>query len=566
MPSRPLATKDNAVGRLNAGISGATLTIPLQAGQGSLFPTTKNGSASSLGSGVLLNSTGILALGVAAGDIIENVTDGSYAVVRSVSTDAAVTSPLRGGSDNTWQNSDVWAVGRFVATLIQYDTDGVTILKREKVLIKSRATDTLTVETGGRGYDGTTGVSFDASDYLYVLWTDMAHQGLKTILADALVDIGVSIKATFAEIYAVDSVGTDSYAVTLTPAPTAYTDGMPVLFKPGTANTGAATLNVNGLGAKSIRKNYNTALATGDIVAQQRCLVVYDAANDWFQLISWPGVGSATQTEVQTGSLVYSATATGNDAYVATLSPVPAALVNGMTLSIKLDVGNTGPATLNVNSLGAKALVMGVSTPLVTGDLLANQIITVVYNSTGDVFQVKDVSAILNAGQTQDATNLHHHTNLIASVINLVQTANTTEQTVLTATLPSGILSTKHGIRVRLSLLHTAAANGDDVAIRFKLGGTTVYTLTPSAGSIGIVDSLRNFEFLIINNASASAQKYAGTGETYQGATAAVVNDVGTAAVNTAGAVAMLVSTQTADNGTNAVTIHSCTFEYLYTV
>jgi hypothetical protein len=184
MPARPLATKDNAVGRLNAGISAGTLTIPLQAGQGALFPTPKNGSATSGGTGILLNSTGIAAKGVAIGDIIENVTDGSYCVVRSVAADSIGTTPLVGGTDNTWQNSDVWAIDRFVATLIQYDTDGTTVLKREKALIKSISTDTLTVETGGRGYDSSTAQSFDADDYLYLLWTSVGHNGLKKMLAD----------------------------------------------------------------------------------------------------------------------------------------------------------------------------------------------------------------------------------------------------------------------------------------------------------------------------------------------------------------------------------------------
>lgn len=85
-------------------------------------------------------------------------------------------------------------------------------------------------------------------------------------------------------VYAVDSVGTDSYAITLTPAPGSYTDGMTVTFKAGTANTGACTLNVNGLGAKSIKKGVSGDLSTGDILASQIVTVVYDGTN--FQLVS----------------------------------------------------------------------------------------------------------------------------------------------------------------------------------------------------------------------------------------------------------------------------------------
>ncbi len=103
-----------------------------------------------------------------------------------------------------------------------------------------------------------------------------------------------------------------------------------------------------------------------------------------------------TQTGLQKNAESYAATATGNDTYVITLSPVPTSLVNGMHLKFKADVANTGAATLNVNSLGAVSLVTGISTALATGDIVANQVVEVVYNSTWPVFQVLNpASAVL---------------------------------------------------------------------------------------------------------------------------------------------------------------------------
>jgi len=97
-------------------------------------------------------------------------------------------------------------------------------------------------------------------------------------------------------IYAADSVGTDAYAITLAPAPAAYAAGQAFNFKAGTANTGAATLNVNGLGAKTILKQNDTALATGDIEAGQIVTVVYDGTNFQMlsQLASTPAGGGGT--------------------------------------------------------------------------------------------------------------------------------------------------------------------------------------------------------------------------------------------------------------------------------
>jgi hypothetical protein len=85
-------------------------------------------------------------------------------------------------------------------------------------------------------------------------------------------------------IYAADAGSTDAYAITLSPVPSSYTDGMVIHFKANTINTGAATLNVNSLGAKAIKKNYNYDLADGDIKAGQRVSVIYDGTN--FQMIS----------------------------------------------------------------------------------------------------------------------------------------------------------------------------------------------------------------------------------------------------------------------------------------
>lgn len=93
-----------------------------------------------------------------------------------------------------------------------------------------------------------------------------------------------NLNSTLVYDYAADSVGTDSYAITLTPAPTAYVTGQRFTFKAGTANTGACTLNVNSLGAKTIKKQYNLDLSTGDILANQIVEVVYDGTN--MQLVS----------------------------------------------------------------------------------------------------------------------------------------------------------------------------------------------------------------------------------------------------------------------------------------
>lgn len=106
--------------------------------------------------------------------------------------------------------------------------------------------------------------------------------------------------------------------------------------------------------------------------------------------------------KVQDGSIVYAADSVGTDAYAVTLSPVPAAYVNGMVINFKAGTANTGAATLNANGLGAVTIKKNNDQDLSTNDIEANQIVSVVYNSTGPKFQMQ--SQLANAGITTDGT------------------------------------------------------------------------------------------------------------------------------------------------------------------
>ena len=54
-----------------------------------------------------------------------------------------------------------------------------------------------------------------------------------------------------------------------------------------------------------------------------------------------------------------SATASGTDTYTATLTTPPSAYVLGQVVDILFTNANTGAATINLNSLGAKSIVKG---------------------------------------------------------------------------------------------------------------------------------------------------------------------------------------------------------------
>ncbi len=100
--------------------------------------------------------------------------------------------------------------------------------------------------------------------------------------------------------YASSSIGTDAYAIAITPAITAYTAGMKFRFKADVANTGACTLAVSGLSALAIKKNNDQDLVTGDIEAGQIVEVVYDGTD--FQMQSQVATSVVTDVQVFTSS------------------------------------------------------------------------------------------------------------------------------------------------------------------------------------------------------------------------------------------------------------------------
>lgn len=83
--------------------------------------------------------------------------------------------------------------------------------------------------------------------------------------------------------YLTGVAGTDTITASLsTPTLTAYATANTFRFIAANTNTGAATININALGAKAITKNGTTALAAGDLVANAAYQIFYDGTR--FQL------------------------------------------------------------------------------------------------------------------------------------------------------------------------------------------------------------------------------------------------------------------------------------------
>ena len=101
--------------------------------------------------------------------------------------------------------------------------------------------------------------------------------------------------------YGITTGSANTYTLTLSPAPSAYTDGMGVVIKINVANTGAATINVNGLGAKAIVDGKGNALTSGKLRLSGTYSLKYNTTSGNFILQGSDSSGNATPADILAG-------------------------------------------------------------------------------------------------------------------------------------------------------------------------------------------------------------------------------------------------------------------------
>jgi hypothetical protein len=184
------------------------------------------------------------------------------------------------------------------------------------------------------------------------------------------------VQSTAAKLITV--TGTDTITGTMSPVLTAYAAGQLFYFISNGTNTGAMTINIDGLGAKAITRDGSTALIAGDVVSGEIVVICYDGTR--FQMIN--AANSFGNTTIN-GTL----TVTGDTALQANVSVTSALTVNGT-------FGVTGAATL-----GSTLSVAGKSDLPTVSTASMNAAVAVV--TTGTVTNLTSTSASIasmNAG------------------------------------------------------------------------------------------------------------------------------------------------------------------------
>lgn len=209
--------------------------------------------------------------------------------------------------------------------------------------------DTLTVQ---RGKEGTTAQSWLANDLVGNFWTAgsmaaMAQQGqLQSNLANQAPDVG-SVNALVAS---------------LTPAPASFAGVAGALLTITgivASNTGAVTLNLNGLGAQSVINPNDTALSPGQLTTGSIAVVVWSVSQSAFVLVSTSTASSPAVPYINTSAGAYAV-------------PIPAGMTRGKATIVGPGGGGGGcDGTHNTGGGGAGGICIKYFHGLVPGQTIA---------------------------------------------------------------------------------------------------------------------------------------------------------------------------------------------------
>jgi hypothetical protein len=197
--------------------------------------------------------------------------------------------------------------------------------------------------------------------------------------------------------YAIDQNTTANiYDVEYDPAITSLTDGMVLWFKPGASNTGASTLDVDGLGAKDIAFTNNVPLSANMIVIDTVAQVVYSSDSDKWLLqnpVFYP-------SSMVTDNLLV---ASGNN--IVTDSGIPKAEVYRTTQNLIPDgdaTRNLGSTSLVFNNTYTQQLYIGQT--ITASDITFNATDSKIESSTTNLAIIPLYSRLRVFGTSNDGT------------------------------------------------------------------------------------------------------------------------------------------------------------------
>jgi len=256
----------------------------------------------------------------------------------------------------------------------------------------------------------------------------------------------------------------DALTITLTPAITAYVTGQVFQFVASAANaTTTPTINVNSLGAKSIKRQNGATIQPGDIPSGALVQAAYNGTD--FLLTS------VTAVQAASGGVLWGGTAGGTaDALTLTLTPAIASYTTGQVFQFVASATNaTTTPTININSAGVKTIKRQSGAAMQSGDIASGALVQIAYNGTDFLLTSITAAQAVNIG--------------------IIPYVARTSNTLLTASDRGYLIDVTSGTFTQTFAACTALGSGWSIYLRNS--GTGDITLDPNGAET--IDGLATF-------------------------------------------------------------------------
>jgi len=288
-----------------------------------------------------------------------------------------------------------------------------------------------------------------------------------TLASDAA-NLG-QVQSTAAKLITIS--GADTITGTMSPTLTAYAAGQLFYFVAAGANTGAVTLNVDGLGSRAVTRDGSSALAAGDINSGEMVVVIYDGTR--FQMINAANsfgnttingtltvTGKSNLAEVSTPSINASVAAvttlTAAGASV-TSANIGTAVVTTLTATgASVTSANVGTAVVtNLTATGASVASVNAGVALLTTATVTN------LTATGASIASANIGALTLAGISVASANFG-----VAVVTDLrVTGASVTSENVGTAVITTATVTNLTATGASVASANAGVANVTDLRV-----------------------------------------------------------------------------------------------------
>lgn len=200
----------------------------------------------------------------------------------------------------------------------------------------------------------------------------------------------------------------NAYAISPSPAITAYASGQEFTWIANFTNTGSCTLNVNSLGVKTLKDSYGNALSANSIISGQTVKTYYNGT-DMIMLSQ------------HRDNIISAGTAGGTaNALTGTVAPAISSYVANSLYTLIASLDNSASATVALNSLSTRTIkkisdVNGALTTLDANDITKNQGLLLLDNGTDMILLNPSITGINSWTPTFGAGGSMTFTSVVAS-------------------------------------------------------------------------------------------------------------------------------------------------------